>query len=131
MKVMIVKEFRFEAAHHLPFHEGGCRRLHGHSYRLQIGIGEELKNTYGPETGMVMDFSRLKRIVNEQIVAEFDHQCLNDINPLCGEGEMPWPGDTPTAEMMSIWIMNRLAPHIPIKLVRLWETETSYAEVVL
>ncbi|NES98612.1 MAG: 6-carboxytetrahydropterin synthase QueD, partial [Desertifilum sp. SIO1I2] len=35
---IIYKEFRFEAAHHLPHHDGKCRRLHGHSWvgRVQV-----------------------------------------------------------------------------------------------
>lgn len=130
MKVTVVKEFRFEAAHRLPFHEGACQRLHGHSYKLQIGVEGEL-GVAGPETGMVIDFSNLKRIVNEQIIAELDHQCLNEIAPVCYSGELIWPANTPTAESMVLWIAQRLIAYLPVKFVRLWETETSYAEVVL
>jgi 6-pyruvoyltetrahydropterin/6-carboxytetrahydropterin synthase len=29
---LIYKEVRFEAAHRLPYHDGKCQRLHGHSW---------------------------------------------------------------------------------------------------
>jgi 6-pyruvoyltetrahydropterin/6-carboxytetrahydropterin synthase len=29
---LLAKEFRFEAAHQLPYHDGKCARLHGHSW---------------------------------------------------------------------------------------------------
>ena len=40
MKVELVKEFTFEAAHHLPRVPEGhkCRLLHGHGYRVEIAI---------------------------------------------------------------------------------------------
>ncbi|MFI5263969.1 MAG: 6-carboxytetrahydropterin synthase, partial [Candidatus Kapaibacterium sp.] len=30
MLTRISKSFRWEMAHRLPFHEGGCRHIHGH-----------------------------------------------------------------------------------------------------
>ncbi|GCA81549.1 6-carboxy-5,6,7,8-tetrahydropterin synthase [Microcystis aeruginosa NIES-2521] len=35
---IIYKEFRFEAAHHLPHYEGKCRRLHGHSWLGRVYV---------------------------------------------------------------------------------------------
>lgn len=37
------KEFRFEAAHRLPRHDGKCRRPHGHSYVLWVEVEGEAK----------------------------------------------------------------------------------------
>jgi len=123
MKVTIVKEFRFESAHHLPGHPGKCRQYHGHSYKLQVGVEGEI----GDGNDMVMDFSELKSIVNEQIVEEMDHKLLNDLSHLEN-----FPCYRPTAELMVSWMVDRLYILLPgLKLVRLWETDTSFAEVIL
>jgi len=38
-------------AHRLPFHDGGCRNVHGHSYSMTIElVGEPDRN------GMVLDY---------------------------------------------------------------------------
>lgn len=68
----IVKEFAFEAAHILPSHPGKCSRLHGHSYKVEIGLTGEVDSV----TGFVMDFADLKNLM-EPIIKRFDHQCLN------------------------------------------------------
>lgn len=40
--MIIVKEFTFDSAHHLEWHQGKCHNLHGHTYKLQVGIQGEL-----------------------------------------------------------------------------------------
>ncbi len=65
--VKIAKEFRWEMAHRLPFHRGGCQNIHGHSYRAVVEI-EGMTDAQG----MVMDYSELKRIV-KPLIMEFDH----------------------------------------------------------
>ena len=52
MKITVVKEFTFDAAHYLPGYNGKCNRPHGHTYRLQVGIEGEPDHS----TGMVIDF---------------------------------------------------------------------------
>ena len=34
----IGKTYSFEAAHHLPNHNGKCKNPHGHSYRLEVEV---------------------------------------------------------------------------------------------
>ena len=40
MQAEVIKTFRFEAAHTLPHAPPGhkCRRMHGHSYRLDVHV---------------------------------------------------------------------------------------------
>jgi len=122
MKITVVKEFSFEAAHYLPGYDGPCERLHGHSYRLLIGVSGKID----PISGMVMDFSKLKNEVNFHIIPLLDHSCLNDIQ------SHSFPREMPTAEKMVVWIWNQL--HVilesPSKLnsIRMYETASSYAE---
>ena len=110
----ITKEFAFESAHTLPWHQGKCKNLHGHSYKLFVTI-EGMIN----ENGIVMDFGDLKKIVNENIVDLMDHKNLNDIF------------ENPTCENMVQDFLGRLKNKITgvrSITVRLYETATSYAE---
>lgn len=109
----IIKKFSFDAAHYLPSYEGKCERLHGHTYRLTV----MLDGTPDRE-GMVFDFIKLKRIVNEKIIAKFDHSCLNDILPC------------PSAENIAVYIWQELEPlvatdHSRLSEIQVWETKTS------
>ena len=53
MHVRLVKTFGFEAAHWLPtFPEGHkCRRMHGHSFRVDVAVEGEVP----PEKGFLVD----------------------------------------------------------------------------
>lgn len=70
MPTRVSKDFRFEAAHRLPWHEGLCANLHGHSYHITVSlVGEP------DERGMVIDFKRIKALV-APLIAEWDHAVL-------------------------------------------------------
>jgi 6-pyruvoyltetrahydropterin/6-carboxytetrahydropterin synthase len=117
MRVSVTKQFEFEACHHLPDYDGACARNHGHTYKMDVEVEGEIDKT----SGMVLDFSILKRMVKNLIVDKFDHQDLNDFY------------DMPTAENMVVDIFNTLEHHLDgaapvLKRVRLWETSSSYAE---
>ncbi len=72
--MIIRKEFSFSAAHYLVNYKGKCEKMHGHTYKLEIAI----KGT-PDETGMIIDFHEIKRIVNENVINLFDHSLINDI----------------------------------------------------
>ena len=63
----IAKEFHWEMGHRLPEHFGKCKNIHGHSYKMIVEIEGDVL-----ESGMVMDYYDLKKIVNP-IVEELDH----------------------------------------------------------
>lgn len=120
MEIMVVKEFTFDSAHFLPFHEGKCKNVHGHTYKLQIGITAEPN-----ENGIVMDFGDLKKVITKIIIEEMDHQFLNS-----KETENGFPAKNPTAENMVKWIVEtvKVFAKETLSFVRLYETPTSYAE---
>lgn len=111
----IFKEFKFEAAHSLPHLPVGhkCRNVHGHSYRIRV----VLSGRCSPETGWLMDFAELKRVV-KPLIDRLDHSFLNDIEGL----------SVSTSEMLAIWFWRQLKPQIPqLCAVECWETQTSGA----
>ncbi|WP_214876317.1 6-carboxytetrahydropterin synthase QueD [Exiguobacterium sp. CH10] len=118
-RVQIVKEVTFDAAHHLFDYDGKCRALHGHTYKLQMGVSGFLDNR-----GMTLDFGDLKKIFKEELEPYLDHRYLNESLPYMNT----------TAENMCYWVFEQLATHLPnerdvrVEFVRLYETPTSYAE---
>jgi 6-pyruvoyltetrahydropterin/6-carboxytetrahydropterin synthase len=110
----IRKDFRFEAAHVLPYHQGKCARLHGHSYRLEVVVEGPLIED-GPSQGMVIDFGDVSAAVSP-VVGRLDHFFLNDIL------------DNPTCERVVLWIADLLAGDLlSLHSLTLWETATSCA----
>ncbi|KKN67690.1 hypothetical protein LCGC14_0458340 [marine sediment metagenome] len=115
--IKIGKVFEFHAAHLLPNHEGNCKSLHGHSYKLLVEVRGDIKKE-GSETGMIMDYGNLKKIVKKEVLDKYDHSNLNDYF------------ENPTVEVMMDQMLYDLRRALPVRLtkVQLWETSTSYAE---
>lgn len=120
MFATIVKEFTFDAAHKLDGHNGNCKNIHGHTYKLLVGIYGTIENQPGATNdGMVLDFGDLKQVVKAEIINKLDHQFLNDILPF-----------RTTAENIAVWMVRVLRKAgLPIKFVKLYETPTSYVEI--
>lgn len=130
----ISKEFTFEAAHRLLGYNGACVNLHGHSYKLII----TLQGPVDTSTNMVMDFSEVKKWVNDKIISKVDHALiLNSEDPLAdilsgNELKIVLLNGNPTAENMLAVFLKHLG-HAPLKGIhidslKLYETATSYAE---
>jgi 6-pyruvoyltetrahydropterin/6-carboxytetrahydropterin synthase len=113
MRTGVTRTFAFEAAHELPWHEGRCRRLHGHSYRLEVTV----EGPVGPN-GMVVDFADVKAVVQREVVDRYDHHYLNDVV------------DNPTAELLAhdIWKVLE-AGGLALARLRLWETADCSVEL--
>ena len=113
MTTSVTRTFRFEAAHQLPWHAGKCRRLHGHSYRLEVTVSGPV----GPQ-GIVVDFADVAGVVERDVVARYDHCYLNDLM------------ENPTAELLAHQVWKTLeAAGLAVSRIRLWETEESSVEV--
>ncbi|GAE94998.1 queuosine biosynthesis QueD [Gracilibacillus boraciitolerans JCM 21714] len=120
-RVLVSKEFDFDAAHHLHCYDGKCKNLHGHTYKAVFGI-----SGFVDEIGMVIDFGDIKKIWKEQIEIHLDHRYLNETLPKMNT----------TAENMVVWIFEKMEAALQghnnqcrVEFVRLYETPTSYAEV--
>jgi 6-pyruvoyltetrahydropterin/6-carboxytetrahydropterin synthase len=100
MKVELIKEYRFEAAHRLPNVPAGhkCARLHGHSFKVEL----EVAGPVDPASGWFIDFGRLDDVF-EPLRLRLDHYYLNEIEGL----------DNPTSENLARWIWERVRPSVP------------------
>jgi 6-pyruvoyltetrahydropterin/6-carboxytetrahydropterin synthase len=108
------KTFYFDAAHHIRDYKGKCERLHGHTYKLEVTIEGPVK-----ADGMVMDFSILKSIVEQEVLEELDHQDLNNLIK------------NPTAENIVEWAWKKLQKKLPLHSIKVWEGEGKWAEKVV
>ena len=97
----IWKEFTFEAAHLLPNVPDGhkCKRLHGHSYRIEITVEGEVDE----RTGWLVDYGDITAVVEPILRRELDHQVLNEVPGL----------ENATSEVLCGWLWRRLAPGLP------------------
>ena len=118
----IIKKFDFEAAHYIPTFPDGhkCRNIHGHSYKIEV----KLEGTYDAESGILMNFSDVKKAVMPYI-EYLDHSLLNDL----AEKDDIELLRNPTSENICLWLYQELLPKIPmLKSVLLHETGSSACE---
>jgi 6-pyruvoyltetrahydropterin/6-carboxytetrahydropterin synthase len=109
--VELKKEYRFEAAHHLPRVPEGhkCRRVHGHSYRIAL----HLRGKVDPQTGWLVDFGVMDEIFEAEVFRKLDHRNLNDVPGL----------DNSTCENLAAWTWDALRMRLPhLAAVTVWET---------
>ena len=131
----VTKTVKFDAAHILTNHQGLCKNLHGHTYRVDVSVAQA-----DGETGdMVIDFKDLKGIANEVICDRFDHAFVYNTES-AGECEIAAVVEKngmrtvaipfrSTAENLAKMFYGELKPRIPgLAAVKVWETADSCAE---
>lgn len=110
-------EHSFAAGHALRNYRGKCERVHGHNYRVQVGIqGPELD-----DNGLLCDFTELKNRLRTTS-KYLDHQFLNDLKP--------FDQINPSAENIAKFIYDEIQKDmntISVAYVRVWETDTACA----
>jgi 6-pyruvoyltetrahydropterin/6-carboxytetrahydropterin synthase len=126
----VTREIGFCYGHRLLNYDGKCRHLHGHNGRAVL----TLEAPQLDPLGMVMDFSRIKRVVSAWIDEALDHRMLlHRDDPalpwLRQQGEPVFVMDVnPTAENIAKLIYDFAAAQgFPVVEVRLWETDSCYA----
>jgi len=101
MKIELRKSFQFEAAHLLPLlpESHKCRRLHGHSFKVEIAMAGECD----PQTGWLMDYADISTTF-QPLWERLDHRYLNEIPGL----------ENPTSENIAAWIWKELKGRLPL-----------------
>lgn len=131
MPFEIQTQLTFSAAHLLEGHEGHCKFIHGHNYKVVVVL---TGNTLD-KVGRLEDFSIIKGILKE-VVKELDHTLI--LNTGCSvepEGDMDHiitMDVNPTAENLAKYIYNKInaaynSKSVKLKKVTIWETDDSCA----
>ena len=133
--ITVTKTVKFDAAHVLTNHQGLCKNLHGHTYRVDVSVAQ----AEGDERDMVIDFKDLKGIANEVICDRFDHAFIYNTES-AGEKEIAAVVEKngmrtvaipfrSTAENLAKMFYNELKSRVPgLSAVKVWETADSCAE---
>jgi 6-pyruvoyltetrahydropterin/6-carboxytetrahydropterin synthase len=106
---------------------GRCanRNGHGHNYTLEVTVAGEPD----PVTGFVVDLKWLKDVIEQEVLAAYDHRHLNLETPEFAEGKL-----IPTTENIAIAAWKRLEPAVKaaggaqLSRVRVYETPEIFAE---
>ena len=110
---------QFAAAHQLREFEGGCERLHGHNWKIEVYIrGERLG-----KDGLLIDFRVVKEAARKAL-GELDHRFLNELEP--------FKAVNPSSENIARHIFKTLsrelnAEDIRVSKVTAWESDSACA----
>ena len=105
----------FSSAHKLDGYEGLCKNLHGHNWKVRIGILCKKID----DIGMTIDFGEVKKSLNE-IMLMLDHTYLNELEY--------FKGINPTSENIAKFIYSEMKkrikfPDCNIADVEVWESD--------
>jgi len=105
----------FSSAHRLNGYEGLCKNLHGHNWKVRIGIICKKVD----EIGMTIDFGEVKKNLHE-IMLMLDHTYLNDLEH--------FKNINPTSENIAKFIFGEMkkritVPDCKIAEVEVWESD--------
>lgn len=100
MRARLTKDFTFEAAQTLPKAPQGhkCRRIHGHSFKVEVSIEGEVD----PTVGWIYDHANISAAM-KPLLKILDHSYINDVEGL----------GNPTIENMAEWFWKKLEPLCP------------------
>jgi 6-pyruvoyltetrahydropterin/6-carboxytetrahydropterin synthase len=128
MQCIINRRAEFSASHRYWFPEqselsnldqfGACARFpgHGHNYEIYVSMLGEIDRH-----GMVLNLSDVKHVIKREITSQLDFSYLNDAWP-------EFKDSLPTTENIARLIWHRLAPHLPLVNIRLYEHPRLWAD---
>lgn len=89
---------------------------HGHNYVLYVSMVGELD-----EYGMVLNLSDVKHVIKQEVTGQLDFSYLNEAWP-------EFQHTLPTTENIARVIWQRLAPHLPLTRIQLFEHPELWAD---
>lgn len=133
---IITRRLEFDAGHRVLGHEGKCKHLHGHRYRVEVSVSapDGLDNL-----GRVIDFGIIKTRLGGWIDEHLDHNMLlHEADPLVplgasmvGRAPFIMPRGNPTAENIAELLCNiavSLMPELKVHRLRVYETPNCWAD---
>jgi 6-pyruvoyltetrahydropterin/6-carboxytetrahydropterin synthase len=93
---------------------------HGHNYTVEATVGGEVD----PATGMVLNLTELKQVLQEEVIEPLDHKFLN-------KEVAAFARQNPTTENIAIEVWNRLSPKLPqgqLHRIRVYETPDLFVD---
>uniref|UniRef100_A0A7J3ZLI1 6-pyruvoyl tetrahydropterin synthase family protein n=1 Tax=Fervidicoccus fontis TaxID=683846 RepID=A0A7J3ZLI1_9CREN len=133
--VVGVEGLSFDSANYTLGESEKCLNLHGHTFRVSVEVLGEIRG----ESGMVLDFTTLKRIVRE-VVEEFDHKVIlpkGHVSSTIIQGpfkteikELKYPHAT--AEYIALEMAERIYERLKMPLrLKLYEGTSNYVIIEL
>ncbi len=128
MKCTINRRAEFSASHRYWLPEltdaenaqrfGLCARApgHGHNYVLYVSMAGDLD-----EYGMVLNLSDVKHVIKQEVTQQLNFSYLNEAWP-------EFQQTLPTTENIARVIWQRLAPHLPLVRIQLYEHPELWAD---
>jgi 6-pyruvoyltetrahydropterin/6-carboxytetrahydropterin synthase len=110
--IELTQEFGFDAAHLLGAGAPENRRMHGHSFYVEVTLRGEPNST----TGFLRDLGEVKAVL-EDVRESLDHRLLNEIEGL----------SNPTLEHLAQFIFRRAKASLP-EVVRVRIRRPSYGQ---
>lgn len=98
MRVELVKQFTFEAAHSTPWRDDPAR-LHGHSFIVDLAVEGECD----PKLGWLVDYAKISEQFDD-LYDQLDHKTLNEV---AGMKDVTCAG-------IRAWLLDRLRPRLPM-----------------
>ncbi len=92
-------------------HKVGEGSIHGHNFRIEVTVK-------GEYDGGQMDFHELKKTTND-VTKELDHIYLNELI------------EVPVVENIARYLVNKLKDKMPLKSVKVWETNDRFCELIV
>ncbi len=127
MKCIINRRAQFSASHRYWLPElseaenqaqfGLCAQPygHGHNYVLYISLYGDID-----DYGMVLNLSDVKHVIKKEVTGQLDYSFLNDV-------WSEFRSTLPTTENIARVIWHRLAPHLPLVRIQLFEHPELFA----
>ncbi|MFC1884721.1 6-carboxytetrahydropterin synthase QueD [Thermodesulfobacteriota bacterium] len=108
---------QFAAAHQLREYQGGCEKLHGHNWKIEVYVtGEKLE-----KNGLLIDFRDIKSATNK-IMDSLDHKFLNELEAF----ETVNPSSENIARHIYDSISSELnTDNVKVSKVTAWESESA------
>jgi 6-pyruvoyltetrahydropterin/6-carboxytetrahydropterin synthase len=140
--MIITVKHNFETAHRLPFLEGKCESIHGHSWWVEWFIDAPMD-----ENGLTVEYGSVKKQLRTWVDEFLDHGTMLGVedallpafiadgskvyvfgqqDKMHGYQERPWPTVEAVAELLAV-VAHDLVPEGQIRMVKVQETHVNKA----